>query len=189
MNKNMKMFIICAVFALLSSCGKFTSSLSEQDSLSEQGGLSEQVSSDTIKFSEFTVKIKYKKDNGGDWSDLGTLVVRKEEDGIETGLNVIGTIDGQVIGYTSSFLYIEESEVNNFVKAMTKGGSFKTSLYYGYKTEQNNVNGIKNKEIKTKIETINGSEYITFAGDKIKDSGDKIAEYAISLEELKKNLK
>ncbi|WP_419255406.1 Erp family outer-surface lipoprotein [Borreliella afzelii] len=189
MNKKMKMFIICVVFSLISSCGKFTGKVSEQDILSEQGGLSEQVSSDTIKFSEFTVKIKYKKDNGGDWSDLGTLVIRKEGDGIETGLNVIGTIDGQVRGHSSTFFCIEKSEVNNFVNAMTEGGSFKTSLYYGDSKEQSNANGIKNKEIKTKIEKINEAEYITFSGDKIKDQEDKNAEYAILLEDLKKNLK
>ncbi|WP_330529141.1 Erp family outer-surface lipoprotein [Borreliella valaisiana] len=187
MNKKMKMFIICAVFVLLSSCENFTGRL-EQDSLSEQGGLSEQVSSNIIKFSEFTVKIK-NKDNSSNWSNLGTLVIRKEEDGIETGLNVIGTIDGQVRGHSATFFCMEKSEVNNFVKAMTYGGSFKTSSYYGDKNEQSFTSGIKNKEIKTKIETINGSEYIAFLGDKIKDSGDKVAEYAISLEELKKNLK
>lgn len=187
MNEKMRMFIICSFFALLRSCGNFTGSLSEQ------GGPSEQVSSDTIKFSEFTVKIK-NKDNSNNWTDFGTLVIRKEEDGIGIGLNA-------GLGHTATFFSLEESEVNNFVKAMTKGGSFKTSLYYGYKTEQNNVNGIKNKEIKTKIETINGSEYITFAGDKIvkneedeedeedRNLEDKTAEYAIPLEELKKNLK
>ncbi len=154
MNKKMKMFVICAVFALISSCGKFTTSLSEQDSLSEQGGLSEQVSSDTIKFSEFTVKIK-NKDNSNNWTDFGILVIRKEEDGIGTGLNV-----GQ--GYTATFFSLEESEVNNFVKAMTHGGSFKTSLYYGYNDEQSDENGVNNKEIITKIEKINDSEHITF---------------------------
>ncbi|WP_215539886.1 Erp family outer-surface lipoprotein [Borreliella bavariensis] len=188
MNKNMKMFIVCAVFALISSCGNFTSSLSEQDSLSEQGGLGEQVSSDKIKFTEFTVNIKY-KNTSNNWVDLGTLVVRKEEDGIETGLNVIGTIDGQVRGHSSTFFCIEKSEVNNFVKAMTEGGSFKTSLYYGDSKEQSDANGIKNKEIKIKIEKINEAEYITFSGDKIKDQEDKNAEYAILLEDLKKNLK
>ncbi|MDK7384226.1 Erp family outer-surface lipoprotein, partial [Borreliella burgdorferi] len=65
----------------------------------------------------------------------------------------------------------------------------KTSLYYGYKDEQSNANGIQNKEIITKIEKIGESEYITFLGDKIKNSENKIAEYAIPLEELKKNLK
>ncbi|ABH02381.1 borrelia outer surface E family protein (plasmid) [Borreliella afzelii PKo] len=182
MNGKMRMFIICAVFALISSCGKFTTSLSEQDSLSEQGGLSEQVSSDTIKFSEFTVKIK-NKDNSNNWTDFGILVIRKEEDGIGTGLNVSQ-------GYTATFFSLEELEVNNFVKAMTEGGSFKTSLYYGYKTEQSFTSGIQNKEIITKIEKINDSEHITFLGDKTNNgSGDKTAEYAISLEELKKNLK
>ncbi|WP_418885636.1 Erp family outer-surface lipoprotein [Borreliella tanukii] len=175
MNKNMRMFIICVVFALISSCGNFTSSSSEY------GSLSEQVSSNTIKFSEFTVKIK-NKDNSSNWSDLGTLVIRKEEDGIAIGLNA-------GIGHTSTFFSLEESEVNNFVKAMTEGGAFKTSLYYGYNNEQSDANGIKNKEIITKIEKINDSEHITFSGDKIKDKGDKTAEYAIPLEELKKNLK
>ncbi|XPC98041.1 Erp family outer-surface lipoprotein (plasmid) [Borreliella japonica] len=170
MNEKIKMFIACVVFALLSSCENFTSSLSGQ------------VSSDTIKFSEFTVKIKNKDTNSSNWSDLGTLVIRKEVDGIATGLNV-----GR--GYSSSFFSLEESEVNSFVKAMTGGGSFKTSLYYGYNNEQSDEKGIQNKEIITKIEKVNGSEYIIFSGDKIKDSGDKTAEYAISLEELKKNLK
>ncbi|WP_418905841.1 Erp family outer-surface lipoprotein [Borreliella japonica] len=171
MNKNMRMFIICFVFALISSCGNFTSTSS----------LSGQVSSDTIKFSEFTVKIK-NKDNSSNWSDLGTLVIRKEEDSIAIGLNA-------GIGHTSTFFSLEESEVNNFVKAMTEGGAFKTSLYYGYNNEQSDANGIKNKEIITKIEKINDSEHITFSGDKIKDQVNKIAEYAIALEELKKNLK
>ncbi|WP_215540946.1 Erp family outer-surface lipoprotein [Borreliella bavariensis] len=173
MDKKIKMFIVCAVFALISSCGNFTSSLGEQ------------VSSDTIKFSEFTVNIKNKDTNSSNWSDLGTLVIRKEVDGIATGLNN----DDQGGGHTATFFSLEESEINNFVKAMTEGGSFKTSLYYGYKDEQSSENGINNKEIKTKIETINGSKYIAFLGDKIKDSGDKNAEYAILLEDLKKNLK
>ncbi|WP_215536807.1 Erp family outer-surface lipoprotein [Borreliella bavariensis] len=185
MNKKMKMFIVCVVFALISSCGNFTSSLSDQGSLSGQGGLGEQVSSDKIKFTEFTVKIK-NKDNSSNWSDLGTLVIRKEGDGIVTGLNN----DDKGGGHTATFFSLEESEVNNFVKAMTEGGSFKTSLYYGYNDEQSNENGINNKEIITKIEKINNSEHITFSGDKIvKDKGDKNAEYAIPLEELKKNLK
>ncbi|WP_215540070.1 Erp family outer-surface lipoprotein [Borreliella bavariensis] len=184
MDKKIKMFIICAVFALISSCGNFTGSLSEQS------GLSGQVSSDTIKFSEFTVNIK-NKDNSGNWCDLGTLVIRKEVDGIATGLN-------NDDGHSATFFSLEESEVNNFVKAMTEGGSFKTSLYYGYKAEQNSTSGIQDKQIITKIETINGSEYITFSGDKIvkdeedeeeEDIEDKTAEYAIPLEELKKNLK
>ncbi|WP_418905634.1 Erp family outer-surface lipoprotein [Borreliella japonica] len=179
MNKKMRMFIICVVFALISSCGNFTSSSSEY------GSLSEQVSSNTIKFSEFTVKIKNKDAGSGNWTDLGTLVIRKEKDGIATGLNNVD----QGGGHTSTLFSLEESEVNNFVKAMTKGGSFRTSLYYGYNNEQNDANGIKNKEIITKIEKINDSEHITFSGDKIKDSGDKTAEYAISLEDLKKNLK
>ncbi|WP_420025426.1 Erp family outer-surface lipoprotein [Borreliella valaisiana] len=173
---NKKMFIICVVFALISSCKNYESSLSEQ------GGLSGQVSNDTIKFSEFTVKIKNKKDNNGNWSDLGTLVVRKEKDGIDTGLNFKG--------HSATFFSLKESEVNNFVKAMTEGGSFRASLYYGYKDEQSSTNGIKDKEIKTKIETINNSEHITFSGDRTNNgAGDKTAGYAIPLEELKKNLK
>ncbi|WP_419262513.1 Erp family outer-surface lipoprotein, partial [Borreliella afzelii] len=173
MNKKIKMFIIfCAVFVLISSCGKFTGRLSEQ------GGLGEQVSSDTIKFSEFTVKIKNKDTNSG-WSDLGTLVIRKEGDGIATGLNN----DDKGGGHTATFFLLEESEVNNFVKAMTEGGSFKTSLYYGYNDEQSAANGIKNKEIKTKMEKINEVEHITFLGDKTNNgAGDKTAEYAIPQE-------
>ncbi|WP_215536474.1 Erp family outer-surface lipoprotein [Borreliella bavariensis] len=174
MNKNMKMFIVCVVFALISSCGNFTSSLSDQ------GGLSGQASIDTIKFSEFTVKIKSKDTNSG-WTDLGTLVVRKEKDGVATGLNAGG--------HSATFFSLEELEVNNFVKAMIHGGSFRTSLYYGYKNEQSGEKGIQNKQIITMILEIDGSEYIIFSGDKIKDLGDKTAEYAISLEELKKNLK
>nr|2M4F_A Chain A, Outer surface protein E [Borreliella burgdorferi N40]4J38_A Chain A, Outer surface protein E [Borreliella burgdorferi N40] len=133
-----------------------------------------------IEFSKFTVKIK-NKDKSGNWTDLGDLVVRKEENGIDTGLNAGG--------HSATFFSLEEEVVNNFVKVMTEGGSFKTSLYYGYKEEQSVINGIQNKEIITKIEKIDGTEYITFSGDKIKNSGDKVAEYAISLEELKKNLK
>ncbi|WP_210362476.1 Erp family outer-surface lipoprotein [Borreliella garinii] len=173
------MFFICAVFTLISSCKNYASSLSEQGGL--QGSLSGQASSDTIKFSEFTVKIK-NKDTNSSWTDLGTLAIRKEQDGVETGLNARG--------HSATFFSLEESEVNNFVKAMIEGGSFKTSLYYGYKTEQSVTSGIKNKEIITKIEKINGSEYITFSGDKTNNgAGDKTAEYAIPLEELKKNLK
>uniref|UniRef100_UPI001AEF97F4 Erp family outer-surface lipoprotein n=2 Tax=Borreliella garinii TaxID=29519 RepID=UPI001AEF97F4 len=109
-------------------------------------------------------------------------VIRKEQDGVETGLNVGG--------HSATFFSLKESEVNNFVKAMTKGGSFKTSLYYGYKEEQSSTNGIKGKEITIKIETINNSEHITFSGDKTNNGlGNKTAEYAIPLEELKKNLK
>ncbi|MCD2401758.1 Erp family outer-surface lipoprotein, partial [Borreliella bissettiae] len=141
-----------------------------------------------IEFSEFTVKIK-NKDTSGNWVDLGDLVVRKEEEGIETGLNVGKGDSNTFVGYTATFFSLEESEVNNFVKAMTEGGSFKASLYYGYKNEQNVTSGIQNKEIITKIEKINNSEYITFLGDKIKDSGDKVAEYAILLEDLKKKIK
>ncbi|WP_215538938.1 Erp family outer-surface lipoprotein [Borreliella bavariensis] len=171
---NKKMFIICVVFALISSCENFTSRLSEQ------GRLSEQASSDTIKFSEFTVKIKSKDTNSG-WTDLGTLVVRKEKDGVAAGLNAGG--------HSATFFSLEELEVNNFVKAMTHGGSFRTSLYYGYKNEQSSEKGIQNKQIITMILEIDGSEYIIFSGDKIKNSGDKTAEYVIPLEELKKNLK
>ncbi|AEL19159.1 borrelia outer surface E family protein (plasmid) [Borreliella bissettiae DN127] len=171
MNKIMKIFIICFVFAIMSSCKNHALSIYDEQS-------SDESKAKKIEFSEFTVNIK-NKDNSGNWSDLGDLVVRKEEDGIETGLNV-----GK--GYTATFFTLEESEVNNFVKAMTEGGAFKASLYYGYKNEQNVTSGIQNKEIITKIEKINNSEYITFLGDKIKDSGDKVAEYAILLEDLKK---
>ncbi|WP_418909461.1 Erp family outer-surface lipoprotein (plasmid) [Borreliella sinica] len=175
-----KMLIICAVFALIISCENFTSTSSSN----------EQVSGDEIKFSQFTVKIK-NKDNSGNWTGLGDLVVRKEERrkgeyGIGIGLN--NTDQGG--GHSSTFFEVEELEVNNFVKAMTEGGSFRTSLYYGYNNEQGHTSGIQNKAIITKIETINGSEHVTFLGDKIKESsGDKTAEYAIPLEELKKNLK
>ncbi|MCD2318791.1 Erp family outer-surface lipoprotein [Borreliella burgdorferi] len=181
---NKKMFIVCAVFALISSCKIHTLSMYDEQSNNElkvkqSNG---EVKVKKIEFSEFTVKIKYKKDNSSNWEDLGTLVVRKEVDGIDTGLNVGG--------HSATFFSLEESEVNNFIKAMTKGGTFKTSLYYGYKEEQSGENGIQNKEIITKIEKIDDFEYITFLGDKIKgDSGDKTAAYAISLEELKKNLK
>ncbi|WP_418906459.1 Erp family outer-surface lipoprotein (plasmid) [Borreliella turdi] len=173
---NKKMFIICYVFSLIISCENFTSRLSEQGS-----SLREQVSSDTIKFSEFTVKIK-NKDTNSSWTDLGVLVIRKEIDGIETGLNAKG--------HSATFFSLKELEVNNFIKAMTEGGSFKTNLYYGYKDEQSITNGIKDKNIITKIENINGFEHITFLGDKINSgAGDKTAKYAILLEELKKNLK
>ncbi|MCD2382110.1 Erp family outer-surface lipoprotein [Borreliella americana] len=172
MNKNInkKMFIICAIFvALISSC---------KNNTSYDGQSSDESEVKNIEFSEFTVKIK-NKDTSGSWADLGTVVVRKERNGIETGLNAGG--------HTATFFSLEESEVTNFVKAMTEGGSFKASLYYGYKDEQNVANGTKNKEIITKIENINGSQHITFLGDKT--TGNKTAEYAIPLEELKKNLK
>ncbi|MGF7102187.1 Erp family outer-surface lipoprotein [Borreliella kurtenbachii] len=172
MNKIMKMFIICAVFVLISSC---------KNHILYDGQSNGEAKVRKIEFSEFTVKIK-NKDTSGNWVDLGDLVVRKEEDGVEIGLNV-------GIGYTATFFSLEESEVNNFVKAMTEGGAFKTSLYYGYKNEQNSGGGNENKEIITKIEKIDSSEYVTFLGDKIKDSGDKVAEYAILLEDLKKKLK
>ncbi|MBB6043641.1 Erp family outer-surface lipoprotein (plasmid) [Borreliella yangtzensis] len=181
MNKKIKMFIIYTVFVLIISCENFTST--------STNSTSEQISSKTIEFTEFTVKIK-NKDNSGNWTDLGDLVVEKEERkkgeyGIATGLNAGG--------HSATFFKVEESEVNNFVKAMTEGGSFKSSLYYGYGDEQSNTSsGIQDKEIITKIEKIDNSEYITFSGDKIKkdnNSGDKTAGYAISLEELKKNLK
>ncbi|OJH14463.1 regulator (plasmid) [Borreliella bissettiae] len=174
MNGKMRMLIICAVFTLISSCENHALSIYDEQS-------SDESKAKKVEFSEFTVNIK-NKDNSGNWGDLGTLVVRKEEDGVETGLNV-------GIGYTATFFSLEEAEVNNFVKAMTEGGLFKASLYYGYKNEQNATSGIQNKEIITKIEKINNSKYITFLGDKIKDSGDKVAEYAILLEDLKKNLK
>ncbi|MBB6043632.1 Erp family outer-surface lipoprotein [Borreliella yangtzensis] len=177
MNKKVIMFIICAVFAVISSCENFTST--------STSSTSEQINSKTIEFTKFTVKIK-NKDNGGNWTDLGDLVVEKEERkkgeyGIATGLNAGG--------HSATFFEVEESEVNNFVKAMTEGGAFKASLYYGYNNEQSDASGLKDKEIITKIEKIDNSEYITFSGDKIKNSGDKTAGYAISLEELKKNLK
>ncbi|AAF07624.2 regulator [Borreliella burgdorferi] len=173
MNKKMKMFIICAVFILIGAC-KIHTSYDEQSN--------GEVKVKKIEFSEFTVKIK-NKNNSNNWADLGDLVVRKEKDGIETGLNAGG--------HSATFFSLEEEEINNFIKAMTEGGSFKTSLYYGYNDEESDKNVIKNKEIKTKIEKINDTEYITFLGDKINNSagGDKIAEYAISLEELKRNLK
>ncbi|MBB6213726.1 Erp family outer-surface lipoprotein (plasmid) [Borreliella californiensis] len=171
MKKKIRMFIIYVIFALIISCENFRGSLSKQES-----------SRDAIEFCEFTVNIKNKKDNNGNWTDLGALVVRKEEDGIATGLNAGG--------HSATFFSLEESEVDNFVKSMTEGGAFKTSLYYGYNDEQSSKSGIQNKEIITKIGNIDGSEHIIFLGDKIKDSlGDKAAEYAISLEELKKNLK
>ncbi|XOU12985.1 Erp family outer-surface lipoprotein (plasmid) [Borreliella americana] len=174
MNKNInkKMFIICAIFvALISSCKNHTS---------YDGQSSDESEGKNIEFSEFTVKIKHKDTSGSNWTDLGTVVVRKERNGIETGLNVDP-------GYTATFFTLEEAEVGNFVKAMTEGGSFKASLYYGYKDEQSVAKGIKDKEIKTKIEKISDSEYIAFSGDKTKEN--KTAEYAILLEELKKNLK
>ncbi|MCD2332779.1 Erp family outer-surface lipoprotein [Borreliella americana] len=172
-NINIKMFIICAIFvALISSCKNHTS---------YDGQSSDESEVKNIKFSEFTVKIKNKDTSGSNWTDLGTVVVRKERNGIETGLNVNP-------GYTATFFTLEEAEVANFIKAMTEGGSFKASLYYGYKDEQNVANSTKNKEIKTKIENIDGSQYITFLGDN-KTTGGKIAQYAIPLEELKKNLK
>ncbi|PRR07341.1 regulator [Borreliella burgdorferi] len=211
MNKKMKMFIVCAVFILIGACKIHTSydeqsngeinhtSYDEQSngeinhtSYDEQSNgeinhtLYDEQSNGELKlkkieFSKFTVKIK-NKDNNSNWTDLGDLVVRKEENGIDTGLNAGG--------HSATFFSLKESEVNNFVKAMTEGGSFKTDEYYGYGKEQSNLdNGTSNKEIITKIEKIDGTKYITFSGNKIKDSGDKVAEYAILLEDLKKNLK
>ncbi|WP_418905923.1 Erp family outer-surface lipoprotein [Borreliella carolinensis] len=178
MNKIIKILIICVFFVLISSCKKHALSIYDEQS-------SDESKAKKIEFSEFTVKIK-NKDSSSNWKDLGDLVVRKEEEGIATGLNV-----GP--GYTATFFSLEESEVNNFVKAMTEGGVFKVDVYYGYKDEQSASSGIQNKEIKTKIEKIDESEYITFLGDKINNSGnnseDKVAEYAIPLEEFKKNLK
>ncbi len=186
MNKKMKMFIVCAVFILIGAC-KIHTSYDEQSSGEINHTLYDEQSNGELKlkkieFSKFTVKIK-NKDNNSNWTDLGTLVVRKEENGIDTGLNAGG--------HSATFFSLKESEVNNFIKAMTKGGSFKTSLYYGYKYEQSSANGIQNKEIITKIESINGAEHIAFLGDKINNGvgGDKTAEYAIPLEVLKKNLK
>ncbi|MCD2319736.1 regulator [Borreliella burgdorferi] len=187
MNKKMKMFIVCAVFILIGAC-KIHTSYDEQSSGEINHTLYDEQNNGELKlkkieFSEFTVKIK-NKDTSSNWTDLGTLVVRKEENGIATGLNVDP-------GYTSTFFSLKEEEVNNFIKAMTEGGPFKTSLYYGYKDEQSNANGIQNKEIITKIEIINGAEHIAFLGDKVNNGvgGDKTAEYAIPLEVLKKNLK
>ncbi|MGF7102170.1 Erp family outer-surface lipoprotein [Borreliella kurtenbachii] len=181
---NRKMFVIFTIFAMISSCKNNTLSIYDEQSNSEP-------KVKKIEFFKFTVKIK-NKDKSGNWRDLGTLVVeKKEEDGIATGLNVNP-------GHSSGFFSLEELEVNNFVKAMTEEGTFKASLYYGYKDEQSIANGIQNKEIKTKIEKIDDSEYITFLGDKINkeeggeeedDDKDRIAEYAIPLEVLKKNLK
>ncbi|ACN92383.1 Erp family outer-surface lipoprotein [Borreliella burgdorferi] len=217
MNKIMKNLIICAVFAMISSCKNYANDKDEKsleqnlkgkakgflDTKKEElvggfGKLGAEIqlkdeelmqadgqSNGKIKFSKFTVKIK-NKDSSNNWADLGTLVVEREEDGIATGLNN----DAHGGGHTATFFSLEEEEVNNFVKAMIEGGSFKTDEYYGYRKEQSNLdNGTSNKEIITKIEKIDGTEYITFLGDKIKNSGDKVAEYAISLEELKKNLK
>ncbi|WP_418906052.1 Erp family outer-surface lipoprotein [Borreliella carolinensis] len=217
---NKIMFIICAVFVLISSCKNYAS---DKDEKSLEQDLEEKVegfldtkkeelvggfekpgaeiqlkdeelmqadgqSNGKIKFSKFTVKIK-NKDSNNNWEDLGILVVEREEYGIATGLNN----DAQGGGHTSTFFSLEESEVDNFVKAMTEGGTFKASLYYGYNNEQSTTNGIKNKDVKTKIEKIGEPEYITFSGDKIakneEDDKDRIAEYAIPLEELKKNLK
>ncbi|WP_417903092.1 Erp family outer-surface lipoprotein (plasmid) [Borreliella andersonii] len=220
MNKIIKMLIICFTFALIISCKNFSRDKDvkslEQDLKKQVKGfldtkkeelfrgfepgakvkpkdeelmqVDEQSNGELkvkkIEFSKFTVKIR-NKDNGS-WTDLGSLVVEKEEYGIATGLNN----DNQGGGHTATFFSLEKPEVNNFVKAMTEGGSFKASLYYGYKNEQSNTaDGIQNKEIKTKIEKIDGVEHITFSGDKIKDPGDQIAEYAIPLEELKNNLK
>ncbi|WP_418906426.1 Erp family outer-surface lipoprotein (plasmid) [Borreliella tanukii] len=182
---NNKRFIVCTIFVLMFACKSHISYDVQSNS---------ETKVKKIEFLDFTVKIKNKDAGSGNWTDLGTLVIRKEENGIEAGLNNVD----QGGGHSSTFFSLEEAEINNFVKAMTEGGLFKTSLYYGYKNEQSDANGIKNKEIITKIEKINGSEYITFSGDKIvkneedeedEDLGDRTAEYAISLEELKKNLK
>ncbi|WP_417861670.1 Erp family outer-surface lipoprotein [Borreliella andersonii] len=165
---NKKIFIVCAIFVLISSSKEFVSNLSEK------------VCSDTGKFYRFTVKIK-NKDTSGNWIDLGILFILKEKDGIRLVLR-----DEY---YEITFFYLKESEVNNFVKAMTESGSFKARLYYGHISEHSCTNGgIKNKEIITKIENINGSEYITFLGDKIRNSKNETAAYAIPLEELKINL-
>ncbi len=190
------MFVIYFVFALIIACENFKSilnkqgnlneqgslneqgDLNEQSNLNEQGNLNEQDSSDKIEISEFTVKIK-DKNTGGHWIDLGTLVVRKEENGIATGLNTY-TPRG---GHSATFFSIEESEVSNFVKAMTENGSFVSSLYYGY-GEENSLYGYS-KTITTKIEEIDHSKYITFSGDRIKDSGCKIDEYTMPLEDIK----
>ncbi|WP_418885437.1 Erp family outer-surface lipoprotein [Borreliella carolinensis] len=208
MDKIMKILIICAVFALISSCKNFTSGKDIKKNAEEkvQGFVDKILNSKVsevvkkydeqsggeskvkkIEFSRFTVKIK-NKDSSNNWEDLGTLVIQKEEDGIATGLNN----DAHGGGHTATFFSLEEEEVNSFVKAMTEGGLFKTSFYFGYKEyydDQRLINGIQNKEIITKIESINGIEHITFSGDKMKDSENKVAKYAIPLESLKKNLK
>ncbi|WP_424632681.1 Erp family outer-surface lipoprotein [Borreliella lusitaniae] len=190
---NKKMFIICALFVLISSCKNDESSLSEQgglseqDSLSKQNSLSKQGRRYAIKISEFSVKIK-NKDANSSWKDLGTLLMQKEEG--KEGLILVGLVKDAVRGgHNATFFLLEPSEINNFLKAMIKGGSFKTGMYYGYSDEESVINGIKHKEIITKIETINGSQHITFSGGKIKDSPNRTAEYAIPLEEFKKNLK
>ncbi|WP_215538234.1 Erp family outer-surface lipoprotein [Borreliella bavariensis] len=126
----------------------------------------------TDEFFDFTVNIKYKKRNIGDWIDLGTLDVIKEEYVIVTNLNAGG--------HAVTLFSLEESEINNFVNSMIKGGAFKANYYYGYQ-EGEYGEYYTNKNIETKIETINGYQFITFLG---RDNA-----YAILLEEFKMNLK
>ncbi|WP_418905849.1 ERF family protein [Borreliella japonica] len=124
------------------------------------------------EFFNFTVNIKYKKRNIGDWIDLGTLDVIKEEYVIVTNLNA-----GR---HAAKLFSLEESEINNFVNSMIKGGAFKANYYYGYQ-EVEYGEYYENKNIETKIETIDGSQFITFLG--------KSNSYAILLDEFKKNFK
>ncbi|WP_419260173.1 ERF family protein [Borreliella afzelii] len=126
----------------------------------------------TDEFFDFTVNIKYKKRNIGDWVDLGTLDIRKEEYVIVTNLNA-----GR---HAVTLFSLEESEINNFVNSMIKGGAFKANYYYGYQ-EGEYGEYYANKNIETKIETINGSQFITFFG--------KTNSYAILLDEFKMNFK
>ncbi|MBB6213884.1 Erp family outer-surface lipoprotein (plasmid) [Borreliella californiensis] len=122
----------------------------------------------TDEFFDFNVNIKYKKTNIGNWIDLGTLNLIKEEYGIVTDLNAGG--------HTARLFSLKESEINNFVNSMIRGGAFNAD-YYGYQEGE----GYRSKNIETKIETINGSQFITFLG---RDNA-----YAILLEEFKMNLK
>ncbi|QMU99821.1 regulator (plasmid) [Borrelia sp. A-FGy1] len=122
-----------------------------------------------IEFTEFSVGIKHKRDSN--WQDLGTLVIRRESSGVETGLNAGG--------HSAGFFDVEEKEVNSFLEAMTKGGSFDVVNYYGY---QEGIEGSPiSKKIETKIETIDNATYVTFVG--------KSSSYAIPLDEFKKHLK
>ncbi len=122
----------------------------------------------TDEFFDFNVYIKYKKTNIGNWIDLGTLDLIKEEYSIVTDLNVGG--------HTARLFSVKESEINNFVNSMIRGGAFNAD-YYGYQEGED----YKIKNIETKIETINDSQFITFLG---RDNT-----YAILLEEFKMNLK
>ncbi|WP_418453714.1 Erp family outer-surface lipoprotein [Borreliella bissettiae] len=122
----------------------------------------------TDEFFDFNVNIKYKKTNIGNWIDLGTLNLIKEEYGIVTDLNAGG--------HTARLFSLKESEINNFVNSMIRGGAFNAD-YYGYQEGED----YRSKNIETKIETINGSQFITFLG---RDNA-----YAILLDEFKMNLK